>query len=157
VTDRVTRRVYLIAQPFEVAIGHSRGEEQSWRSVMGIANRGFASMDRSKHREIARKGGVAAHVRGTAHEWTREEARAAGRKGGVARRGHDTAVTGTDAGAASITKLEKRLALAPVRSRQRRRLRAEIGIQADAYRKSLDAEQATATHDKEVWRGSGKA
>jgi general stress protein YciG len=45
--------------------------------------RGFASMDRSKQREIASKGGKAAHQKGTAHEWTREEAREAGRKGGL--------------------------------------------------------------------------
>jgi general stress protein YciG len=41
-------------------------------------------MDRQKQREIASKGGRVAHEKGTAHEWTREEARAAGRKGGVA-------------------------------------------------------------------------
>jgi general stress protein YciG len=47
-------------------------------------DRGFASMDRSKQREIASKGGKAAHQKGTAHEWTSEEARNAGRKGGLA-------------------------------------------------------------------------
>jgi general stress protein YciG len=47
-------------------------------------DRGFASMDRSKQREIASKGGKAAHQKGTAHEWTSEEARDAGRKGGIA-------------------------------------------------------------------------
>jgi general stress protein YciG len=41
-------------------------------------------MDRGRQREIARKGGKAAHVKGTAHEWSREEARIAGRKGGLA-------------------------------------------------------------------------
>lgn len=46
--------------------------------------RGFASMDREKQREIARKGGRAAHEKGTAHEFTSEEARAAGKKGGEA-------------------------------------------------------------------------
>ena len=51
---------------------------------MGIEDRGFASMDRNKQREIASKGGKAAHQKRTAHEWTSEEARAAGRKGGVA-------------------------------------------------------------------------
>ncbi|MCU0518096.1 MAG: KGG domain-containing protein [Oscillatoria sp. Prado101] len=45
-------------------------------------NRGFASMDEQKQREIASKGGHAAHEKGTAHEFTPEEARAAGRKGG---------------------------------------------------------------------------
>jgi general stress protein YciG len=52
--------------------------------IMGIEDRGFASMDRTKQREIARKGGRAAHLRGTAHEWSSEEAREAGRKGGRA-------------------------------------------------------------------------
>jgi general stress protein YciG len=46
-------------------------------------DRGFASMDPGKQREIARKGGKAAHEKGTAHEWTSEEARTAGRKGGL--------------------------------------------------------------------------
>ncbi len=41
-------------------------------------------MDRAKQREIASKGGKAAHQKGTAHEWTSEEARDAGRKGGIA-------------------------------------------------------------------------
>lgn len=44
--------------------------------------RGFAAMDEEKQREIASKGGKAAHEKGTAHEFTSEEAREAGRKGG---------------------------------------------------------------------------
>ena len=50
-------------------------------------SRGFASMASDKQREIASKGGRAAHLKGTAHEWTSEEARAAGRKGGQISRG----------------------------------------------------------------------
>jgi uncharacterized protein len=46
------------------------------------SNRGFASMDKNKQREIASKGGHAAHAKGTAHEFTPDEARRAGRKGG---------------------------------------------------------------------------
>jgi len=46
------------------------------------SNRGFASMDAAKQREIASKGGRAAHQKGTAHQFTPEEARQAGRKGG---------------------------------------------------------------------------
>lgn len=46
---------------------------------------GFASMDKSRQREIASKGGKAAHQQGTAHEWTSAEAKAAGRKGGQSR------------------------------------------------------------------------
>ena len=49
--------------------------------------RGFASMSPDKQREIASKGGRAAHERGTAHEWTPDEARVAGRKGGQISRG----------------------------------------------------------------------
>lgn len=45
-------------------------------------NRGFASMAAEKQREIARKGGRAAHEKGKAHEFTTDEARMAGRKGG---------------------------------------------------------------------------
>ena len=41
-------------------------------------------MDRVRQKEIASKGGKAAHQKGTAHEWTSEEARDAGRKGGLA-------------------------------------------------------------------------
>lgn len=48
---------------------------------------GFASMSAEKQREIAAKGGRAAHSKGTAHEWTSEEARSAGRKGGMISRG----------------------------------------------------------------------
>ncbi|WOP53947.1 KGG domain-containing protein [Xanthomonas euvesicatoria] len=50
----------------------------------GTSNRGFASMDEDKQREIASKGGKAAHESGNAHEFTSEEAREAGKKGGQA-------------------------------------------------------------------------
>jgi general stress protein YciG len=46
--------------------------------------RGFAAMDAAKQREIASKGGKVAHEKGTAHEFTPEEARQAGSKGGEA-------------------------------------------------------------------------
>jgi general stress protein YciG len=49
--------------------------------------RGFASMSPEKQREIASKGGRAAHEKGTAHEWSSDEARTAGRKGGQVSRG----------------------------------------------------------------------
>lgn len=51
---------------------------------MATSKRGFASMDPNKQREIASKGGRAAHAKGTAHEFTSDEARVAGRKGGEA-------------------------------------------------------------------------
>jgi general stress protein YciG len=50
----------------------------------GSRRRGFAAMDEERQRAIAREGGRAAHRKGTAHEFTSDEARAAGRKGGVA-------------------------------------------------------------------------
>lgn len=53
----------------------------------GTSRRGFAAMDENKQREIASKGGKAAHAKGTAHQFTSEEAREAGRKGGQASRG----------------------------------------------------------------------
>lgn len=52
-----------------------------------LGKRGFASMSPERQREIARLGGIRAHERGTAHQWTSDEAKAAGRKGGIASRG----------------------------------------------------------------------
>ena len=46
------------------------------------SKRGFAAMDPERQREIASEGGKASHQKGTAHEFTSEEARAAGRIGG---------------------------------------------------------------------------
>jgi uncharacterized protein len=56
---------------------------QSEGKTEGKSRRGFASMSPEKRREIARRGGKAAHEKGRAHEFTPEEARAAGRKGGL--------------------------------------------------------------------------
>jgi general stress protein YciG len=56
-------------------------------SVSRKTPRGFAAMDPQAQRAIAAKGGRAAHQKGTAHEFTSEEARIAGRKGGEASRG----------------------------------------------------------------------
>jgi general stress protein YciG len=50
----------------------------------GSRERGFAAMDRNKQKEIASMGGKAAHAKGTAHEFTSEEAARAGSKGGRA-------------------------------------------------------------------------
>lgn len=50
----------------------------------GRGRQGFASMDQAEQKRIASKGGKAAHAKGTAHEWTSEEAREAGRRGGQA-------------------------------------------------------------------------
>jgi general stress protein YciG len=61
-------------------------EESNMAQERKGRGRGFASMDREKQREIASKGGRAAHMQGTAHEWDSTEAREAGRKGGAASR-----------------------------------------------------------------------
>ena len=72
-------------RPREVA-NESRGNTGSGSARVrgGRSNRGFASMDPNKQREIASKGGRAAHAKGTAHEFNSDEARDAGRKGGQA-------------------------------------------------------------------------
>lgn len=77
-----------LEEQFEEAI-------QSWPSSrkggsMTKGKQGFASMDPEKQRAIASKGGRRAHEIGKGHEWTPEEAAAAGRKGGKAsRRGRE--------------------------------------------------------------------
>jgi len=53
--------------------GGTAGNEQS-----APKKRGFASMDPEQQRQIAAQGGRAAHQKGTAHEFTSEEARRAG-------------------------------------------------------------------------------
>jgi general stress protein YciG len=68
----------------------------------GKSNRGFASMDPQRQREIASEGGRAAHEKGTAHEFTSEEAREAGRKGGMARSANRrNAMSGSSMGSGS--------------------------------------------------------
>ena len=62
---------------------NNQGNKQSGaagnsQSASGTRNRGFASMDPARQREIASQGGKAAHAKGTAHEFTSEEARRAG-------------------------------------------------------------------------------
>ena len=54
-------------------------------SINGKA-RGFAAMEPERRRDVSRKGGIAAHLKGTAHQWNPSTAREAGRKGGLARR-----------------------------------------------------------------------
>lgn len=75
-----------------------RGTDKAARGVVGSRRvvtvvlmttekekpRGFAAISPERRAEISRKGGQAAHAKGTAHEFTTEEARSAGRKGGKA-------------------------------------------------------------------------
>ena len=82
--------------------GMSAGSKSS-SSRSTPAKRGFAAMSPEKQRQIASMGGKAAHEKGTAHEFTSEEARAAGRKGGAAiskNRAHMAAI-GRKGGASS--------------------------------------------------------
>ena len=65
----------------------------------GTSNRGFASMDAARHREISAMGGRASHESGRGHEFDSEEARAAGRKGGQASHGGRGANAGPSASA----------------------------------------------------------
>jgi general stress protein YciG len=66
------------SQPTATTHGSTQTEERRPR------RRGFAAMDRDRVREIASKGGKAAHAAGTAHQFSSDEARLAGRKGGMA-------------------------------------------------------------------------
>jgi general stress protein YciG len=76
-------------------------------------NRGFASMSEEQQREIASKGGKAAHEKGTAHEFSHEEAVEAGRKGGQASHGGksesgDESTSGGGQGFGSMSKEQQR-------------------------------------------------
>ncbi len=63
--------------------GHGNGNGRE-KAEKPRSRRGFAGMDKADVRALASRGGKAAHEQGTAHEFTSEEARAAGRKGGLA-------------------------------------------------------------------------
>lgn len=102
----------------------------------GSSSRGFASMDRTKQREIASQGGRASHQKGTAHEFTPEEARAAGRKGGevVSRDRAHMAQIGREGGRASHSGRHARRSEPPAA--------AKAEAQGDAQ-----AQPATDNHD----------
>ena len=71
----------------KTANGNTSTEDETVNTGEQKERRGFASMSPEKQREIASKGGRAAHEKGTAHEWSADEARSAGRKGGQVSRG----------------------------------------------------------------------
>ena len=75
-----------------------------------VDGRGFAGMDPARQRQIAAEGGRAAHEKGTAHEFTPDEARAAGRKGGevVSRNREHMAAIGREGGQARSQNLQAR-------------------------------------------------
>jgi uncharacterized protein len=107
---------------------------------------GFASMDEEKQREIARKGGLAAHRRGTAHEFTTEEARFAGRKGGQqvsANRAHMTEI-GRLGGRKSAERRRNRAAKSNLQGEQagqpREKLEAQMVGSADSTARQSDGD-----------------
>jgi uncharacterized protein len=67
------------------SFGSVSGNSKETKS--GRSNRGFASMNQERHREISAMGGRASHESGRGHEFDSKEAREAGRKGGQASRG----------------------------------------------------------------------
>ncbi|MDB5960468.1 MAG: hypothetical protein JWP59_1762 [Massilia sp.] len=74
-----------------------KGNKQSGNeggSQGSTKNRGFASMDPARQREIASEGGKAAHQKGTAHEFTSEEARRAGSMSHGNRQSSETSTRG---------------------------------------------------------------
>ena len=73
-------RDFLADFTLETVMGNKAGDTKSDRN----SERGFASMPEEKQRQIASKGGKAAHEKGTAHEFDSAEAREAGQKGGRA-------------------------------------------------------------------------
>ena len=92
--DRITGGVGDRGAQRDVSGNNTRGNgsQQSGQGqgqARSRSNRGFASMDREKQREIASKGGKASHESGNAHEFNSEEAREAGRKGGSSRGRND--------------------------------------------------------------------
>jgi hypothetical protein len=60
--------------------GNNQGGNKGNNQSGGNSNRGFASMDPQKQREIASEGGRAAHASGNAHEFNSQEAREAGKQ-----------------------------------------------------------------------------
>ncbi|HYD51513.1 MAG TPA: KGG domain-containing protein [Gemmatimonadaceae bacterium] len=96
------------------------------------SNRGFASMDPSKQKEIASKGGRAAHAKGTAHEFDSGEAREAGRKGGMAvsRNREHMAMIGRKGGEARGAKNAARLAQTGTQNASRAAAQQNSGAQS---------------------------
>jgi general stress protein YciG len=74
----------MMWNPDENNPGGSESSSASTTEERRPRRRGFAAMDRDRVREIASKGGKAAHAAGTAHQFSSDEARVAGRKGGMA-------------------------------------------------------------------------
>ena len=115
----------------------------------GTSKRGFASMDPQRKREIASKGGRAAHEKGTAHEFSPEEARHAGRKGGevVSRKRDHMASIGRKGGEA-VSRDREHMAMIGRKggetvSRDRQHM-SDIGREGGESRRSDEPQEAQA-------------
>jgi general stress protein YciG len=71
--------------PSQKGLGKNQKKQES--KTMSEENqkkkRGFATWDPAQHKAASKRGGISAHARGTAHEFTTDEAKVAGRKGGL--------------------------------------------------------------------------
>jgi general stress protein YciG len=63
------------------SVAYAEREKAVEETTPSRRRRGLAGMSPERRKEIASKGGQTAHARGTAHQWTAEEASAAGKKG----------------------------------------------------------------------------
>jgi general stress protein YciG len=117
---------------------------------MSTSKRGFASMDAAKQREIASKGGRAAHSKGTAHEFTSDEARVAGRKGGeaVSRDRAHMAAIGREGGHSRGARARAAATVATAATS------AVLGAAAGAIATAA-VRHASDRHDTEVSQGTG--
>jgi len=115
----------------------------------GTSKRGFASMDPQRKREIASKGGRAAHEKGTAHEFSPEEARQAGRKGGeVVSRNRDHMASIGRKGGEAVSRDREHMAMIGRKggetvSRDRQHM-SEIGREGGESRRSDEPQEAQA-------------
>jgi hypothetical protein len=102
------------------------------------AGRGFAGMDEARQREIASKGGKAAHAKGTAHEFTPDEARRAGRKGGevVSQNREHMAMIGREGGQArgARHRMNRELTVQPGSSINAQNSQGSVGSDGDSLR-----------------------
>lgn len=115
----------------------------------GTSRRGFASMDPQRKKEIASKGGRAAHEKGTAHEFSPEEARNAGRKGGeVVSRNRDHMASIGRKGGEAVSRDREHMAMIGRKggetvSRDRQHM-SEIGREGGESRRSEMPQEAQA-------------
>lgn len=134
--------------------GQQGGGQQGATRSGQRQGRGFAGMDAARQREIASKGGKAAHEKGTAHEFTSEEARVAGRKGGevVSQNREHMAMIGREGGQARGHR--HRMA------QQQQHASSEFGASHDKRQENLSGDESLSRDDSRAFsederRGEG--